>query len=72
MDHETITLIQSAIEADDRTRAWTARKAGISITTFNRKMQGGAPFTLPELARIASVLNRHPADLLPSEFARAA
>ena len=72
MDHNEIELIEAAMAAEDRTRAWTARKAGIPHATFHRKMQGGTAFTLPELARIARALNRHPADLLPTQFVKAA
>lgn len=56
----------------DRTQKWTADRAGISETTFRRKLRGGADFTVSEVARIARALGIHPAALLPEEFRAAA
>lgn len=45
-----------------------ARKAGIPPTTFNRKLDGHADFTLRELGHIAEALDCQLADILPSEL----
>ncbi|UGS26369.1 hypothetical protein K8F61_17340 [Microbacterium resistens] len=67
---DTTNLIAQAIADEDRTQAWTADKAGIAQPTFYRKMRGGGgDWTVSEVARIAKALRRHPADLLPAEFA---
>ena len=60
--------IEKAIRRVERTQKWTADKAGIAHTTFQRKMNGGAAWTVDELARIARVLEVSPAELLPEEF----
>lgn len=65
---DTAHIILAAMESAERSQKWTANKAGIAITTFSRKLHGGADFTLSELARIAKALGVHPADLLPAEF----
>lgn len=52
----------------ERSRKWTAVKAGFSYSTFERKLNRGGDFTLPEVARIAKALGCHPMDLLPDEF----
>ena len=68
----TATLIAKAIQEAERTRKWTADKAGIADATLRRKLAGGTDFTTNEVIRVAKALGVHPADLLPSEFARAA
>lgn len=45
-----------------------ARRAGIPLTTFNRKLGGHTDFTLRELGQIAKALDRQLADILPSEL----
>lgn len=55
------------VEADTNRNA-VARKAGIPPTTFNRKLDGHADFTLRELGQIAQALDRQLADILPSEL----
>ena len=45
-----------------------ARKSGIPLTTFNRKLDGHGDFTLRELGFIAEALDRQLADILPSEL----
>ena len=60
--------IEKALKKVERTQKWTADKAGIAHTTFHRKMNGGADWTVNELSRIAAVLGVAPADLLPEEF----
>lgn len=62
--------IIKAMEEVERSKKWTAQKAGIALTTFHRKLNGGADFTVTELIRIAQVLGVHPADLLPGQFRR--
>lgn len=61
-------LIKVQISKADRTRTWTAKRAGIPETTFRRKLRAGADFTVGEVARIAQALDISPADLLPAEF----
>lgn len=68
MDQELIQNIAAAIAVAERTKKWVAAKAGIAHVTFYRKMQGGGPFTVSEVARIADALNVSPFDLLPSPF----
>lgn len=60
--------IQKAIDEAERSKKWTAEKAGIALSTFHRKMNGGAEFTIEELMRIADVLNTRPVNLLPAVF----
>lgn len=60
--------IEKALKRVERTQKWTADKAGIAHTTFHRKMNGGADWTVGELARVADVLGVHPSELLPVEF----
>jgi len=45
-----------------------AGKAGIPLTTFNRKLDGHGDFTLRELGQIAKALDRQLVDILPSEL----
>lgn len=45
-----------------------ARKSGIPLTTFNRKLDGHTDFTLRELGQIAKALDRQLVDILPSEL----
>ena len=61
-------LIESQMRKADRTRKWTADRAGIPETTFRRKLRGGADFTVSEVARIARALGIAACDLLPAEF----
>lgn len=70
MEHpgEAADLIICAMRTAERSKKWTAAKAGIALTTFMRKLHGGGDFTLSELARIAHALGVKPADLLPSAF----
>jgi DNA-binding phage protein len=53
----------------ERSKNWTALKAGLSPTTFQRKLNHEGDFTINELTRIARALGVHPASLLPKEFA---
>ncbi|WP_437582685.1 hypothetical protein ACSAGD_10505 [Paramicrobacterium sp. CJ85] len=64
----TAALIEAAILDAERTKKWTAEKSAIPTTTFNRKLRGGAEFTIGEVLRVADALSVHPYDLLPREF----
>lgn len=46
----------------------TATKAGIPISTFNRKINNTGDFTLRELGQIAEALDLDLADILPREL----
>ena len=46
----------------------TATKAGIPLSTFNRKLNNTGDFTLRELGQIAEALDLDLADILPSEL----
>lgn len=46
----------------------TATKAGIPISTFNRKLNNTGDFTLRELGQIADALDLTLADILPGEL----
>lgn len=70
--NEVGELVKAAIIAAERTKTWTARKAGIARNTFSRKLNGHVDFTVPELARIAKVLGIAPSTLLPRGFLAAA
>jgi DNA-binding phage protein len=56
------------IVQNDTTKSATARKAGIPMTTFDRKINGGGDFTLRELGAIAEALGLTLADILPIEI----
>ena len=68
----TPALVAEAMKNEDRSLKWTAERSGIAISTLRRKLAGGSEFTTGELIRIGAALRVHPADLLPTEFARAA
>lgn len=61
-------LIENQIRVAERTKKWTADRAGIPETTFRRKLRAGADFTVGEVARIAKALGISPSELLPVEF----
>ena len=61
-------LVKEAMKAAERTPTWVARKAGIALTTFVRKLEGGADFTVGELRRIAMALQVSASSLLPDDF----
>jgi len=46
----------------------TATKAGIPISTFNRKINNTGDFTLRELGQIAEALELDFADIIPTEL----
>jgi len=60
--------VAEAIEKAERSKKWTAEKAGMADVTLRRKLRGGGDFTVSELARIAHALSIHPSELLPDEF----
>lgn len=68
MDQEIQAKILSAMTDADRSRKWTARKAGISESTFQRKLHGGGGWTVSELYRISEALSIPATDLLPEPF----
>lgn len=70
MEHETVNKIKKAMVLADRSQAWTARRAGIPSTTFDRKLRCASPFTIPEVWRIAEALNIPPVEILPSDLER--
>lgn len=65
----TSELINSAIKTAERTKKFTAEKAGIPVSTFLRKLNGYTDFTVGEVARIARALDVPAGSLLPAEFA---
>lgn len=71
MDQEIEAKIKSALTDKDRSRKWTARKAGISESTFQRKLNGGGGWTVSEIHRIAVALEIPPSELLPEPFIEA-
>lgn len=64
----TADLIEEARVTKDRSRRWTAEKAGMALSTFNRKLNGGPDFTISETRRVALALEVPPYTLLPSDF----
>lgn len=66
--------IHLAIVKQNTTKNAVARKAGIPATTFNRKVDGKADFTLRELGAVAEALGLELIDILPANLltARAA
>lgn len=65
---EVATCIKGAMRAAERSPSWVSRKAAIALTTLNRKLDGGADFTVGEVHRIATALGVPAAALLPVEF----
>lgn len=71
MHNETAQKIANAIEeakGEGVTRSGVALAAGIARNTFIRRLNSGGDFGVYELARIAIVLKRDPADFLPKEY----
>lgn len=68
----TAELIEAARLREERSRKWTADKSGIALSTFNRKLNGGADFTVSETRRVALALGVKPYTLLPDDFIPAA
>lgn len=60
--------IVAAMNEAERSQKWTAEKSGLAISTFRRKINGGADFTIGEVARVAAALSVKPLALLPDEF----
>lgn len=57
-----------AIVKQKTTKNAVAQKAGIPATTFNRKVDGKADFTIRELGEVAEALGLELADILPVEL----
>lgn len=64
----TVALIVDAMKRADRSKKWTAERAGIANATFLRKLRGDTEFTVSEVARVARALGVRPVTLLPAEF----
>lgn len=64
----TAELIEQARKEAERSQKWTAEKAGMSSSTYKRKINGGADFTVSETRRVAIALNVPPYKLLPQDF----
>ena len=60
-------IILGIVETDTSRNA-VARKSGIPLTTFNRKLDGHKDFTLRELGQIANALDKQLGDILPLEI----
>ncbi len=66
-----VNRIQDAMSKEERPAAWTAAKAGISPSTFARRMKGEREFKVSEIASVAKALGVAPCSLMPREFALA-
>lgn len=64
-------LIRNAIKRTGRSQRWTAERAGIPHTTFQRKLDGHTDFYIGEIRRIAHVLGVKPSALMPSDLREA-
>ncbi|WP_353809115.1 helix-turn-helix domain-containing protein [Agromyces sp. SYSU T00194] len=66
---ETAALVEEAIAHAERSKSWTADRAGIPRTSFYRKLNRGKPncFTTAELAAIARALGVMPSTLYPHD-----
>lgn len=69
---DTATLVAAAIARSDETKTSVARSTLIPRTTLERKLRGGAPFNIHELAEIADFLEIDFADLLPAALKKPA
>lgn len=56
------------IVRQDTSKNAIARKAGIPMTTFDRKIKGIGDFTISELGSIAEALDATLADILPVDM----
>lgn len=65
---EVALLVKGAMDAAERTPSWVSRKAGIALTTLNRKLEGVTDFTVSEIRRIAVALRVPASSLLPEGF----
>ncbi|WP_333812055.1 helix-turn-helix domain-containing protein [Timonella senegalensis] len=66
--HTVADRVKAAMRDAERPASWVATKAGMSPSTFRRKIQGSGEFTVSELAQVAHALNVAPSSLLPAEF----
>ena len=64
----TADVVYKAVRKAERTNKWVAEKAGIALSTFNRKLAGHVDFTVSELMNIAKALGIPAHSLLPAEF----
>ena len=63
---ETAHRVSAAIEADGRPVLVVAEQTNIPRTTLLRRLSGATPFTVPELARIADLLDVPVHSLIPT------
>lgn len=63
---EVARNIAAAITRKDRSKKFTAELAGIPLTTFNRKINGGGDFTIKEICMVADALGVEPGELIPA------
>lgn len=71
---EVALRIAATMTNQGRSKKGVAEASGIPLTTFSRKLNGGAhaaQFTVTEIALIADALNIHPAKLFPASFLEA-
>lgn len=61
---EVAGAVQAAMDAAGVTHLELATEVGIPRVTLGRRLKGGSPFTVQELADIAAYLHLDPADLL--------
>jgi lambda repressor-like predicted transcriptional regulator len=57
--------VLAAMEADDRTLAWLARRAGIPRSTLRHQLSNPGRLTVENLLRIADALGRPVERLVP-------
>jgi len=60
--------IRIGIADKNTTRNGLARASGLAPSTFNRKLDGHAEFTLKELGQIADALDLELKDILPQDL----
>jgi len=70
LTQEVADKVASAILRAERSKKWTADRAGIAVTTFTRKVNGHADFTITELITIAHVLGIEAWQLVPDALRR--
>lgn len=60
----TASKVAAAVEAAGLSRRHLSEATGIPYTTLYRKLNGHSPYTLDEIASIASAVCVHPAELV--------
>lgn len=64
----TAEKVAALVARSNLSKPTIAKKAGIPLTTFNRKIAGDTDFYIPEIYKLAGILEVSPGDLLPKEF----